>query len=423
MPEADAAALLRQVWDYPLFEALYGRRSRRFGRGFAIEEGPFRHRSQHPPLPLNELEEALLVAAGVGFSGSALWEHSRLLDRVPYGGRTFPSTSGGRRTALFFTNDAGVHVIDPDAPEAAALHAVEAPAERPRILELYHQHRRTLSHGRLAFARRVPPLSGHNLWDSNGPGATLFMPVCDVSRALISLIGQFVDGALGRFVDHGARGMNIVDDRHGCRPLGTEAWLTSGFLDAERILPLSVLERQACYFSFSEPAAICQNIFLATEAIGLGGWMHCGFLSFELLQALGFRMVAPPGAPLLAHPVGFDQVFQAFCPPYFPTMDEAVDAVLAPPEAPRGRAPVPHRLPPNAPLAGTVAVSAEGLACTKAICRTILEAYGRFPGTVDAMHLMWMMQAHHLDTDFYDRHFRPGACGPTHLAHLATWHP
>src|SRR5579871_958052 len=246
MFEPPPADLLRQVWEYPLFDALYGRRSRRFGRGFAITEGPFRHRSQHAPLPLSELEEALLVAAGVGFSGTALWEHSRLLARPPYGGRTFPSTSGGRRTALFFTNDAGVHLIDPAAPECTTLHAVDAPATRGDILALYRDHRRTLKPGRLAIPRRVPPLSGHNLWDSNKPGATLFMPVCDVSRALIALIGQFVDGSLGRFVDRGDRGMNIVDDRHGFRPVGTDAWLEGGFLDHDRVLPLSVLERQAC---------------------------------------------------------------------------------------------------------------------------------------------------------------------------------
>jgi hypothetical protein len=35
---------------------------------------------------------------------------------------------------------------------------------------------------------------------------------------------------------------------------------------------------------------------------------------------------------------------------------------------------------------------------------------------------MWFMQAHHLDTDYYDRFFRAGAYGQTHAAHLATWH-
>ncbi|HWX31127.1 MAG TPA: hypothetical protein VNZ53_27270 [Steroidobacteraceae bacterium] len=86
-----------------------------------------------------------------------------------------------------------------------------------------------------------------------------------MSASLISLIAQFVDPALRRYAP--ARGgMNIVDDRHGCRPAGTEHWLKSGFLDATRIPPLSIVERQACYYVFSEPAAICQNIFLATEA-------------------------------------------------------------------------------------------------------------------------------------------------------------
>jgi hypothetical protein len=64
------------------------------------------------------------------------------------------------------------------------------------------------------------------------------------------------------------------------------------------------------------------------------------------------------------------------------------------------------------------AVSDEGIACTKAICNYVYETYGRFPGGSDAMHLMWVMQVHHLDTDFYDRFFRPGAYGATHAAHL-----
>ena len=38
-------------------------------------------------------------------------------------------------------------------------------------------------------------------------------------------------------------------------------------------------------------------------------------------------------------------------------------------------------------------------------------------------HLMTVMQVHHIDTDYYDRFFGPGAYGPTHAAHMATWHP
>jgi hypothetical protein len=69
-----------------------------------------------------------------------------------------------------------------------------------------------------------------------------------------------------------------------------------------------------------------------------------------------------------------------------------------------------------------VEVTDEGIACTKAICNYVYDTYGRFPATVDAMHLMWFMQAHHLDLEFYAKYFKPGACGPTHLAHMERWH-
>ena len=60
MTSSDPTSLLHQVWEYPLFEALYGRRSRRFGLGFEMVEGPFKYKSQGTPLPLSEIEEALL---------------------------------------------------------------------------------------------------------------------------------------------------------------------------------------------------------------------------------------------------------------------------------------------------------------------------------------------------------------------------
>lgn len=414
-----------KVWKYPLFEALYARRSRRFGLGFEMTEGPFRYKSEQGPVSLSELEEALLVAAGVGFSGVALWDQSRPLPYRSSDGRTFPSTSRGRRTALFFTNDQGVHVIDP-AAAVREFPDLTNPDGREKVLALYRQHRKELKQGRLDIPRRVPPLCGHNLWASNMPGSTLFTPVCDVTFSLIGLIAQFVDSRLERFAAQNGRGMNIVDDRHGFRPAGTEKWIAGGFLDEGDILPLSHLERQATYFMFSEPAAICQNMFLATEAMGLGGWMHCGFLSREVFEVLGFRTVAPPGAPILAHPVGLDGVFQAYCPPYFTSMDEAVDAVLTPMlrkhAASANPAQSPYLMSDAEHREGTVEISEEGIACTKAICNYILETYGRFPGGVDALHLMWFMQAHHVDTAYYDKFFRPGVYGATHAGHMATWH-
>jgi len=45
----------------------------------------------------------------------------------------------------------------------------------------------------------------------------------------------------------------------------------SGFIDEHNIMPMSHAERQACYYMFSEPAVICQNMFLATEATDISG--------------------------------------------------------------------------------------------------------------------------------------------------------
>ena len=221
--------------------------------------------------------------------------------------------------------------------------------------------------------------------------------------------------------------MYVVDDRHGFRPAGTERWVNSGFLDREKVLPLSILEREACYFIFNEPAIICQNIFLATEALGVGGWMHCGFLSQEVLEVLGFRTVTPEVAPALPNPVGLEGVFEGYCPPFFPDMDSAVDAAVSrirPPsvEAPRQQGPTPYVMSDADYRASLLELSDEGVACTKAICNYIYDTYGKFPGTVDTMHLMWFMQVHHLDLEFYDRFFKAEAYGHRHVAHMASWH-
>ena len=356
-----------------------------------------------------------------GFSGLALWDLSTPTPHLEGSGRTFPTTTPGGNTTLFFTNDVGLYVLDTQmAP--TKLRAIETPDDRHKLLVTFREHRRVLSQGRLDIPRHVPPYSAHDMWDSNMPGSTLFMPVCDVSRALISLIAQFVDPALRRYAQPSG-GWNIVDDRLGFRSAGTERWLKGGLLDAERIMPLSLLERQACYYTFSEPAAICQNMLLATEALGLGGWKHCGFLSLEILRRMGFRIIAA-GPAAVGSPIGLDGVLEARCPPYYANMDSAVDSVLAPrlhPEEPATV--VPHLLSAAEHRAGTITISNEGLACTKAICNYIYETHGRFPAGTDAVHLMWFVQAHHIDTDFYDRFYTPGTYGPTHASHMATWHP
>jgi hypothetical protein len=126
-----------------------------------MAEGPLQYKSEQTPVPLSEIEEALLAAAGVGFTGIALWDQARPLPNPPTRGRTFPSTSGGRRTALFFTNDKGVYVIDPAGGPAASVSEIAGREHRERILDLYRNHRRDLwTVACRPYGKVAPPLTG-----------------------------------------------------------------------------------------------------------------------------------------------------------------------------------------------------------------------------------------------------------------------
>ena len=61
-------------------------------------------------------------------------------------------------------------------------------------------------------------------------------------------------------------------------------------------------------------------------------------------------------------------------------------------------------------------------ACVARQAQYVFDTFGKFPGTVPSVFIMNYVQAHHLDLDFYDRFFKPGAYLPTHAEHMAVWH-
>ena len=66
--------------------------------------------------------------------------------------------------------------------------------------------------------------------------------------------------------------------------------------------------------------------------------------------------------------------------------------------------------------------SEEFKACVTLQCDYTLDTWGKFPGTVPSVWVMNVLQAQHLDLDFYDRFFRPGAVLDTHRRHFEVWH-
>ena len=66
---AKSASPIRELLTFPLMSAIFGRRARRFAMGMEIPSGPLAFKSRHAPVPLSELEQAILVAAATGVTG------------------------------------------------------------------------------------------------------------------------------------------------------------------------------------------------------------------------------------------------------------------------------------------------------------------------------------------------------------------
>ena len=51
----------------------------------------------------------------------------------------------------------------------------------------------------------------------------------------------------------------------------------------------------------------------------------------------------------------------------------------------------------------------------------IFDTFGKFPATVPSVYIL-LSAAQHIDTEYYDKLFKPGAYLPTHARHHAYWH-
>jgi len=424
-PEVEAA------WNFPLFEAMMGRRSRRFGFGMELEYGPFTYKSEKEPFPLSEDETAILVAAATGLTGAILCEGDTQGGMVKSVGRTHPSAVGAHRTQLFFTNDDGLFLYQGTKHKMSKMKEYETEEDRNKIRGFYDEYTVKISEGRFDLPQAEPGLFAHNLWVTNTPGSTLFMPVTDVSQDLIRLMVNMCDSKGGaRYSKTG--GYYIVDERKGMRAAGCEKWAENGLLNKENILPLGRLEKIIVSWLCAEGAMMGTLMQLAMAATGIGGWLHGGFTPLVVMggtpicKGLGMRFITPKEDPF-PNPVGLDGYFEGFCPPYYKDMNAAVEAAVEgmgeklDDWEKRGMV-LPHKVSNEEFEKAVPGVSDEGIECVKDICTYIFEEYGKFPAFNDTMHLLYFIQAHHLDTDFYDKYFKEGAYLENHKHHFDMWH-
>jgi len=437
-PPTDPAAL-RRAAAFPALRAIFTRRSRRFALGAELT-GPLAYRSEAEPLPLSDAEEAILVAAATGVTGVARdeWPFADADggltggDKLTsYTGRAFPSPLGTHGTEVFWTNDDGVFVLPQRDARPERYVQLARQAERSA---LYRSAVR-LQEGRLDIPRRTPNLFGINHWIVNADGSTLFIPVSDVTRQCISAMLLYFDRP-HRYYIH--------DPRLGGDPL--RPLVRDGWFDPGHPVDLWDFERwQMVDMNGVEQGLIVQNLMLATQALGLGGHPFSGgkgrvTLGGERLWhaaggegsagSLGFTFhEVPADAPVGAGeeiPVGLPGIFEGACPPFHPTMSDAVDAVVALRWGPDGAFSHPERrLTPWTDAGvpnGVPRPSEEAIAATKLLTEYVWQTYGRFPATIDPFLLTVWFQAHHLDVAFYDR-FYPRAALPEHVrTHLRDWH-
>jgi hypothetical protein len=66
--------------------------------------------------------------------------------------------------------------------------------------------------------------------------------------------------------------------------------------------------------------------------------------------------------------------------------------------------------------------SEEYVDCLGEIAQYIYDKNGKFPSTFSTIVLPGFVQAQHIDTEYYDKHFQPGAYLETHATHMQRWH-
>ncbi len=430
---------------YPLLDALIERRSRRFGKGMYLDGGPLAYRSGRPPQPLTMDEEAALAFAACGITGHALAElpyqsgeeaesgSGNILIHLT--GRTVASGDAVHCVIVFVINDDGVWMLKrPQDFPRGEIAALAQQGRAHRFVELYEKSRVRIAAERLDVPRHLPFVPAFNKWSANLPGTTYFLPVAELSAFYINIMLTAFGEEFGYF---------MLDDHNGYKPAGVGRFARSrgGHLHddpaAGRLGTIGLLEAWLYEFAALEQGGILQNLGLMTQALGLGGFAHFAAHPFIWMQTLGFRMVDLPfsriigAGPLMKcmlkllkkdAPVptavglekGGEVLVKPFCPPYYRSMEEAVLAFVEYKFAKgtgtfRDGGEATAWKDGAAVQAEVPAYSEQAVAATIAYCEYVYNRYGRFPANSGPFRSVLAYQAHHLDLDFYDAFYKPGA--------------
>jgi hypothetical protein len=427
---------------YPLLDALLARRSRRFGKGFALDGGPLSYASEQLAEPLSMDDEAALVFAASGVTGYALGDlpYAPGADPESTGGniminlvaRSVPSGDALHANTLFVLNDDCAWLIrrPQDYPRTDIAGLVALAHER-RFGELYERARIRVSDTRPSVPQEFPYTQTFNLWSVNRPGTSYFLPIAELSAFYINVMLAAFSEPLCGF---------IVDERNGFRPAGIGKFRRSkgGLLNDDpasgKVGTINSLETWLLEFAAIEQGAMLQNLGLMAAALGLGGFPHFAAHPYGWPLALGFRSQdlrfskVMGMSPLLRAaaraakrdlpiptPLGLERdgqtLIQPYCPPYYPNMRAAVLAFVeykyrhGSGVFRDGGAATAWKDPATV-QAGIPAYSDSAIEATIAYLEYVHGRYGRIPAVSGPFRTVLAYQAHRVEEAFYERYYR-----------------
>lgn len=395
-------------FDVPLFETMYRRRTRRFPQGGKLlsRRAGLNYNSKEQPIPLSELETAILCFATSGITGVTVEEIRHLLGHLTVIGRTAASPCASLTLHLFFSNDEGVFYYKTDCTDEIIPKKrvrTKTLEDRKEILEDYKKNTTKLKDGRIDIPRDVIGSAFESM--VNLPGTTLFIPIADTTREYINLL--FTGLAQFRW--------QLWDEVKN-QPAGVGKWIDDGFLNGNR-MTITQYESMLPWLCNLEAGMAMQNLSLAATAMGLGSFMMHTIDLPTVMRSLNMhfeQLEREPFPQATVNPVGIDGILEGYCPPYR-TVEEAVEEIAAKKWGSEGiYGKKGYDLPKPKIYESIVEI-------TKSYCSYVYETYGRIPKYHDAMFIPILAQIHHLDTGFYEKFF-PEYLDEMDKAHMSTWH-
>jgi len=395
-------------FDVPLFETMYRRRTRRFPQGGKLlsRRAGLNYNSKEQPVPLSELETAILCFATSGITGVTVEEIRHLLGHLTVIGRTAASPCASLTLHLFFSNDEGVFYYKTDSTDEIIPKKrvrTKTLQDRKEILEDYKKNTTKLKDGRIDIPRDVIGSAFESM--VNLPGTTLFIPIADTTREYINLL--FTGLAQFRW--------QLWDEVKN-QPAGVGKWIDDGFLNGNR-MTITQYESMLPWLCNLEAGMAMQNLSLAATAMGLGSFMMHTIDLPTVMRSLNMhfeQLEREPFPQATVNPVGIDGILEGYCPPYR-TVEEAVEEIAAKKWGSEGiYGKKGYDLPKPKIYESIVEI-------TKSYCSYVYETYGRIPKYHDAMFIPILAQIHHLDTGFYEKFF-PEYLDEMDKAHMSTWH-